>query len=109
MVNALDSDSETVTILVRAPRRLVEKIDARRMPEHHGRCEETSRSRAASSMRSVVPSDFKYLLSVESVIAARGGIPLIENDKIIGGIGCSSGDGSQDEAICMAAAAIINK
>jgi glc operon protein GlcG len=53
--------------------------------------------------------DFKYLLSIDDVIAGRGGIPLIEDGKIIGGIGCSSGAGSQDEAICMAAAAVINK
>jgi glc operon protein GlcG len=53
--------------------------------------------------------DFKYLLSLDDVIASRGGIPLIEDGKIIGAIGCSGGTGSQDEAVCTAAAAIINK
>ena len=53
--------------------------------------------------------DFKYLLSIDDVIASRGGIPLIEDGKIIGAIGCSGGTGSQDEAICTAAAALINK
>jgi glc operon protein GlcG len=53
--------------------------------------------------------DFKYLLSIDDVIASRGGIPLIEDGKIIGAIGCSGGTGSQDESICTAGAAIINK
>jgi glc operon protein GlcG len=53
--------------------------------------------------------DFKYLLSIDDVIASRGGIPLIEDGKIIGAIGCSGGTGSQDEAVCTAGAADINK
>jgi uncharacterized protein GlcG (DUF336 family) len=50
-----------------------------------------------------------YILSLDDVVASRGGIPLIEGDKIIGAIGCSGGTGSQDEVICMAGAATINK
>lgn len=57
----------------------------------------------------VQKADLKYILSLDDVIASRGGIPLIEDDKIIGAIGCSSGAGSQDEAICTAAAELINK
>ena len=53
--------------------------------------------------------DFKYILSLDDVIASRGGIPLIENGKIIGAVGCSGGTGSQDEVACMAAAALVNK
>jgi uncharacterized protein GlcG (DUF336 family) len=53
--------------------------------------------------------DNKYLLSLDDVIASRGGIPLVENGRIIGAIGCSGGTGSQDEAVCTAAAALINK
>jgi alkylation response protein AidB-like acyl-CoA dehydrogenase len=34
--------------------------------------------------------------------ASRGGIPLVEENKIIGAIGCSGATGSQDEVICMA-------
>ena len=40
--------------------------------------------------------DFKYILTLDDVIASRGGIPLIEGGKIIGAIGCSGGTGSQD-------------
>jgi len=57
----------------------------------------------------VQKSDYKYVLSVDDVIATRGGIPLIEDGKIIGAIGCSGGTGSQDEAVCMVGAATINK
>jgi glc operon protein GlcG len=50
-----------------------------------------------------------YVATLDDVIASRGGIPLIEEGKIIGAVGCSGGAGSQDEAICQAAAATINK
>jgi uncharacterized protein GlcG (DUF336 family) len=48
-------------------------------------------------------------LSLDDIIASRGGIPLIEDGKLIGAIGCSGGAGSQDEAACMVGAATINK
>ena len=48
-------------------------------------------------------------LSLDDVIASRGGIPLVEDGKIIGAIGCSGGTGSQDEAVCTAGAALVNK
>ena len=51
--------------------------------------------------------DFKYIMTLDDVIASRGGIPLVEDGKLIGAIGCSGGTGSQDEAICQAAAATI--
>jgi glc operon protein GlcG len=53
--------------------------------------------------------DLKYILSLDDVVASRGGIPLIEDGKIIGGIGCSGGIGSQDEAICKAGVADVSK
>lgn len=57
----------------------------------------------------VQKSDFKYVLSLDDIVASRGGIPLIEDGKIIGAIGCSGGTGSQDEVACTAGAATINK
>jgi uncharacterized protein GlcG (DUF336 family) len=48
-------------------------------------------------------------LTLDDVIASRGGIPLIDGVKIIGAIGCSGGTGAQDEATCTAAASTINK
>ena len=53
--------------------------------------------------------DFKYILTLDDVVASRGGIPLIEDGKIIGAVGCSGGTGSQDEVICTAGAALVNK
>jgi uncharacterized protein GlcG (DUF336 family) len=50
-----------------------------------------------------------YLLTLDGIIASRGGIPLIDNGKVIGGIGCSGGTSSQDEAVCAAAVATLAK
>ena len=57
----------------------------------------------------VTKAGLNYLLTLDDVIASRGGIPLIEDGKIIGAVGCSGGTGSQDEAVCTAAAAVVNK
>jgi len=48
-----------------------------------------------------------YLITLDGVIASRGGIPLVEGGKLIGAIGCSGGTASQDEVCCKAAAATI--
>jgi uncharacterized protein GlcG (DUF336 family) len=48
-----------------------------------------------------------YLLTLDGVVASRGGIPLIEDGKLIGGIGCSGGTDSQDEVVCKAGVATI--
>ena len=55
------------------------------------------------------PPRRRYLLTLDDVIASRGGIPLIEGGKLFGAIGCSGGTGSQDEVVCQAGAATINK
>ena len=52
---------------------------------------------------------FNYLLTLDDVIASRGGIPLVQDGKIIGAVGCSGGTGSQDQTLCEAAAATIGK
>ena len=45
---------------------------------------------------------FRYLTSLDDVIASRGGNPIVVGGKIIGAIGVSGGTGSQDEAISQA-------
>ena len=45
-----------------------------------------------------------YLITLDDVIASRGGIPLMESGRIAGAIGCSGGTGSQDEVVCRAGA-----
>ena len=52
-------------------------------------------------------SKYDYVMTLDGVIASRGGIPLVEGGKIIGAIGCSGGTGSQDEVACKAGAATI--
>lgn len=46
-----------------------------------------------------------YLLTLDDVIASRGGIPLLEGGKMAGAIGCSGGTGSQDEVVAKAGVA----
>lgn len=48
-----------------------------------------------------------YLITLDDLIASRGGIPLVEAGKIIGAIGCSGGTGSQDEVAAKAGVAIV--
>lgn len=50
-----------------------------------------------------------YLLAFDGVIASRGGIPLIDQGKIIGAVGVSGGTDSQDEVVSKAGAAVINQ
>ena len=57
----------------------------------------------------VTKAGLNYLLTLDDVIASRGGIPLVEGGKLIGAIGCSGGTDSQDETICTVGANTINK
>ena len=77
--------------------------------EHKARAAAKYRRPTKVFEEGVQKSDFKYVLTLDDVIASRGGIPLIEDGKLIGAVGCSGGTGSQDEVVCMAGAAVINK
>jgi glc operon protein GlcG len=77
--------------------------------EHKARAAVKFRRPTKALEDAVQKFDFKYLLSLDDVVASRGGIPLIEDGKIIGAIGCSGGTGSQDEVSCMAGAVLVNK
>ena len=50
-----------------------------------------------------------YVATLDDVIASRGGLPIVEADKLIGGIGCSGGTGSQDEVVAKAGLAALPK
>jgi glc operon protein GlcG len=52
-------------------------------------------------------NNFHYIVTLDGIIASRGGIPLVENGKLIGAIGCSGGTGSQDEVVAKVGAAVI--
>ena len=76
--------------------------------EHKARASVKFRRPTKVFEENIQKNDYKYQLSLDDIIASRGGIPLIEDGKLIGAIGCSGGSGSQDEAACMAGAATIN-
>jgi uncharacterized protein GlcG (DUF336 family) len=48
-----------------------------------------------------------YLLTLDDVIGSRGGIPIVQDGRMIGAIGCSGGTGSQDEVVCQAGVASL--
>ncbi len=77
--------------------------------EHKARTAVKYRRPTKAFEDAVQKSGFNYALTLDDIIASRGGIPLVEDGKIIGAIGCSGGTGSQDEVACAAAAATINK
>jgi glc operon protein GlcG len=65
--------------------------------------------RPTRAFEDAVQHGILYIATLDDVVASRGGIPLVEDGKIIGAIGCSGGTGSQDEATCTVGAATINK
>ena len=77
--------------------------------EHKARTAAKYRRPTKAFEDAIQKADFNYVLTLDDVVASRGGIPLIEDGKLIGAIGCSGGTGSQDEVVCAAAAATINK
>jgi len=77
--------------------------------EHKARTAARYRRPTVAFENAVQKFGFNYILTLDDVIASRGGIPLVEGGKIIGAIGCSGGTGSQDEALCQAAVAAVMK
>jgi glc operon protein GlcG len=77
--------------------------------EHKARAAATFRRETRAFEDAVQLKQNYYTLTLDGVIASRGGIPLVEDGKLIGAIGCSGGTGSQDEAACKVGAATINK
>jgi glc operon protein GlcG len=75
--------------------------------EHKARAAATYRRETVVFENAIQRSDFKYIMTLDGIIASRGGIPLVEGGKLIGAIGCSGGTGSQDEVSCKSGAAII--
>ena len=54
-----------------------------------------------------IQAGFNYLATLDDIIASRGGIPLVQDGRMIGAIGCSGGTGSQDEVVCQAGVAAL--
>jgi len=77
--------------------------------EHKARSSVKFRRPTKAFEDAIQKADSKYILTLDDVIASRGGIPLVADGKIIGAIGCSGATGSQDEVVCTAGAAVISK
>ena len=75
--------------------------------EHKARAAVMFRRDTKAFETGIQQSGFIYTLTLDGMIGARAGIPLVEGGKIIGGIGCSGGTGGQDEVVCKAGAATI--
>jgi glc operon protein GlcG len=74
--------------------------------EHKARAAATFR-RETKAFENGIQGGLTYQVTLDGVIGSRGGIPLIENGKLIGAIGASGGAGSQDEVCAKAGAAIV--
>jgi uncharacterized protein GlcG (DUF336 family) len=74
--------------------------------EHKARTAATFR-RDTKLFETNVDNGLVYQLTLDGVIASRGGIPLVEGGKLIGAIGVSGATGSQDEVCAKAGAATI--
>ena len=75
--------------------------------EHKARAAVTYRRETKTFENGIQLNNLLYVMTLDGVIASRGGIPLVENGKLIGAIGCSGGTGSQDEVVCKAGAASL--
>jgi uncharacterized protein GlcG (DUF336 family) len=77
--------------------------------EHKARAAATFRRETKAWESAIQTNGFNYVMTLDGVIASRGGIPLIEGGRIVGAIGGSGGTGSQDEAACKAGVAALQK
>ena len=74
--------------------------------QHKARAAATYR-RETKLFEGAIQGGFVYLFTLDDMMASRGGVPLIEGGKLIGAIGVSGGNGSQDEVVAKAGAALI--
>ena len=75
--------------------------------EHKARASATFRRETKVFENAIQVNNMPYVATLDGTIGSRGGIPLVEDGKLIGAIGCSGGTGSQDEVVCKAGAATI--
>ena len=84
-------------------------LAAIQIAQHKARAAATFRRETKVFEDAINLMHLNYVLAFDGMIASRGGIPLIEQGKIIGAIGCSGGTDSQDEIVSKAGAAVINQ
>src|SRR3954471_8840645 len=77
--------------------------------EHKARAAAKFRRETKLFESGIQEGNLHYLLTLDDVIASRGGIPIVDNGQMVGAIGCSGGTGSQDEVVCKAGADAVTK
>jgi glc operon protein GlcG len=75
--------------------------------EHKARAAAIFRRETKVFENAIQVNGFHYLMTLDGFIASRGGVPLVEDGKLIGAIGCSGGTDSQDEVVCKAGLEVI--
>ncbi len=76
--------------------------------EHKARAAATFRRESKVFENAIQVGGNNYVITLDGVIASRGGIPLLQEGKLIGAIGCSGATGAQDELACAAGVASLN-
>jgi uncharacterized protein GlcG (DUF336 family) len=75
--------------------------------EHKARSAVSFRRETKAFEDAIQQKNAHYVMTLDGVVGSRGGIPLIEDGKVVGAIGCSGGTGSQDEVACKVGAATV--
>jgi uncharacterized protein GlcG (DUF336 family) len=75
--------------------------------QHKAHASATFRRETKVFENAVQQGGYNYVMTLDGVVASRGGIPLIEQGKLVGALGCSGGTGSQDEVACKVGAATV--
>ena len=75
--------------------------------EHKARTSVSFRRETRVFENAIQVNGFNYVMTLDGVIASRGGFPLVEGGRLVGGLGCSGGTGSQDEVACKAGVAAL--
>ena len=75
--------------------------------EHKARAAAAFRPETKVFEHGIQVNNLNYLMTLDGIVASRGGIPLIERGKLIGAIGCSGGTDSHYEVVCRAGVAVI--
>jgi uncharacterized protein GlcG (DUF336 family) len=75
--------------------------------EHKARAAAKYRRETKIFENAIQLGNLHYIATLDDVVASRGGIPLVEDGRLIGAIGCSGGTGSQDEVVCKVGAETV--
>jgi glc operon protein GlcG len=75
--------------------------------EHKARASVKFRRPTKAFEDGIQRNDYKYQLTLDDVIASRGGNLLVVDGKVVGAIGVSGGSGSQDNVVSLAGQAAL--